>query len=59
MIELLFKTLLNNNSTYKVTGSLWIECDSERFFGPGLAELLQGIEETGSISKAVCWWVPA
>ena len=46
------KTLLNNNSTYKVTGSLWIECDGERFFGPGRAELLLGIEETGSISKA-------
>lgn len=52
MIDTSFKTLLNNNLAYKVTGSLWIECDSERFFGPGRAELLQGIEETGSISKA-------
>lgn len=31
---------------------LWIDIDGERFFGPGRAELLQLITETGSISKA-------
>lgn len=30
----------------------WIDVDGERFFGPGRAELLQLIHETGSISKA-------
>jgi molybdate transport system regulatory protein len=30
----------------------WIDIDGERFFGPGRAELLQLIYETGSISKA-------
>ena len=46
------KSLLQKKSAYKVTGSLWIECEGERFFGPGRVELLQGIEETGSINKA-------
>lgn len=31
---------------------VWVDIDGERFFGPGRAELLQLIEETGSISKA-------
>jgi len=44
--------ILKKKSAYKVTGSLWIECEGERFFGPGRVELLQGIEETGSINKA-------
>jgi molybdate transport system regulatory protein len=30
----------------------WIDIDGERFFGPGRAELLNLIHETGSISKA-------
>ncbi|WP_276373456.1 winged helix-turn-helix domain-containing protein [Chryseolinea sp. H1M3-3] len=30
----------------------WIDIDGERFFGPGRAELLALIHETGSISKA-------
>ncbi len=30
----------------------WIDIDGERFFGPGRAELLQLIQQTGSISKA-------
>ena len=30
----------------------WIDIDGERFFGPGPAELLLLIHETGSISKA-------
>ncbi|HEX8040485.1 MAG TPA: ModE family transcriptional regulator [Chryseosolibacter sp.] len=31
---------------------LWIDIDGQRFFGPGRAELLQLIDDTGSISKA-------
>lgn len=46
------KPLLLQNSKYNVTGSLWIECDGARFFGPGRVELLERIEETGSINKA-------
>jgi molybdate transport system regulatory protein len=30
----------------------WVDINGERFFGPGRAELLQLVEETGSISKA-------
>jgi molybdate transport system regulatory protein len=30
----------------------WIDIDGERFFGPGRAELLQLILDTGSIAKA-------
>jgi molybdate transport system regulatory protein len=46
------KPLLKTTSSYKVAGSLWIECEHERFFGPGRVELLEHIAETGSISKA-------
>jgi len=46
------KHILKNKSNYKVTGSLWIECEHERFFGPGRVELLELIADTGSISKA-------
>lgn len=46
------KSLLLKKLTYKVTGSLWIECEDERFLGPGRVELLERIEETGSINKA-------
>ena len=31
---------------------VWVDLDGERFFGPGRAELLQLIQDTGSISKA-------
>jgi molybdate transport system regulatory protein len=30
----------------------WIDIDGEKFFGPGPAELLQLVAETGSIAKA-------
>lgn len=30
----------------------WIEIDGEKFFGPGPAELLEGIEREGSLAKA-------
>jgi len=46
------KHLLKDEAQYKVVGTLWIECDNERFFGPGRVELLQRIGETGSIRRA-------
>lgn len=30
----------------------WITIDGEKFFGPGPAELLNGVSKTGSIAKA-------
>jgi molybdate transport system regulatory protein len=35
-----------------VGGSLWIEHEGQRFFGPGPVQLLGYIEETGSINQA-------
>jgi len=46
------KHILKKEFSFKVTGSLWIECEGERFFGPGKAELLERIADTGSINKA-------
>jgi molybdate transport system regulatory protein len=46
------KHLLKKEMQYKVTGTLWMECDGERFLGPGRVELLEHIETTGSINKA-------
>jgi len=37
---------------FAVNGSLWLEGDGVRFFGPGPVELLQLIHETGSINAA-------
>lgn len=37
---------------FKVNGSLWIENNGTRFFGPGPVELLERIAETGSIKQA-------
>jgi molybdate transport system regulatory protein len=45
------KNTLKESYLYEVSGSLWIECKQERFFGPGRVELLNAIAETGSISK--------
>ncbi|HEY4335275.1 MAG TPA: ModE family transcriptional regulator [Puia sp.] len=45
------KDLLKEGA-FRVNGSLWIEGDGQRFFGPGPVDLLEGIERTGSISKA-------
>ena len=45
-------SILSKKFCYKINGSLWIECDAEGLFGPGRAELLQRIEQTGSINKA-------
>lgn len=52
MAQLSIKPLLQQKMQYKVTGTLWIECEGERFFGPGRVELLEHIETTGSINKA-------
>jgi molybdate transport system regulatory protein len=40
------------DGNFKINGSLWMEGDGTRFFGPGPVELLQRIEETGSINQA-------
>jgi molybdate transport system regulatory protein len=37
---------------FRINGSLWLEGNGTRFFGPGPVELLQRIEETGSINQA-------
>lgn len=44
--------LLKDGAQYEVRGTLWIECEKERFFGPGRVELLQRIDQTGSIRQA-------
>jgi molybdate transport system regulatory protein len=41
-----------SNTQLKVNGSLWLEGNGKRFFGPGPVELLQLISETGSINQA-------
>jgi molybdate transport system regulatory protein len=41
-----------NKGNFIVNGSLWIEGDGTRFFGPGPVELLKLIQETGSINQA-------
>jgi molybdate transport system regulatory protein len=37
---------------FTVNGSLWLEGDGIRFFGPGPVQLLELIQETGSINQA-------
>src|SRR5690349_19990951 len=37
---------------FRVNGSIWLEGNGIRFFGPGPVELLQLIEETESINQA-------
>jgi len=44
--------ILKSEPAVKVNGSLWLESDGKRFFGPGPVELLERIAETGSISEA-------
>ncbi|HEY4060969.1 MAG TPA: ModE family transcriptional regulator [Puia sp.] len=43
---------LLKEAVFRVNGSLWVEGDGQRFFGPGPVELLELIGQTGSISKA-------
>jgi molybdate transport system regulatory protein len=47
-VEKLFKS----KHHLKVNGSLWLECNDKKYFGPGPMELLERIEKTGSINKA-------
>lgn len=47
-----FGSLLKKGRKFSVNGSVWIECDGQRFFGPGPVELLDRIRATGSISQA-------
>jgi len=46
------KSILKKNKKFAVNGSIWIECNGERFFGPGPVELLERINESGSINQA-------
>jgi len=46
------KKILKSNLHFKVNGSLWLECGGKKYFGPGPMELLERIENTGSINKA-------
>ena len=41
-----------DTASLAVNGSLWLESNGKRFFGPGPVELLEYIELTGSISQA-------
>ena len=51
-METSIKHILKEQRSYKVAGSLWLEFEGERFFGPGRSELLQLIDELGSLSQA-------
>ncbi|MGZ5220392.1 MAG: winged helix-turn-helix domain-containing protein [Chitinophagaceae bacterium] len=44
--------LLKKTKSFTVNGSIWIECNGERYFGPGPVELLERINQTGSINQA-------
>ena len=46
------KDLVKGKKTLSITGSIWIECNGKRFFGPGPVELLERINKTGSINQA-------
>jgi molybdate transport system regulatory protein len=46
------KSILKKNLSFKVNGSLWLECGGKKYFGPGPMELLEKIADTGSITKA-------
>jgi molybdate transport system regulatory protein len=46
------KEILQKNKNFTLNGRLWMECDGNRFFGPGPLELLERIDATGSINQA-------
>lgn len=46
------REILKKNKKFTINGSIWIECNGERFFGPGPVELLELINHTGSINQA-------
>jgi len=43
---------LLGKGAFTINGSLWMEKNGQRFFGPGPVELMELIEETGSINQA-------
>jgi molybdate transport system regulatory protein len=43
---------LLGKGAFSINGSLWMEKKGQRFFGPGPVELMELIEETGSINQA-------
>jgi len=43
---------LKSTGNYSVSGTLWMEYEGERCFGVGRIELLERINNTGSINKA-------
>ena len=52
MMAEIFKQIFGKKTGLAVKGSLWIEHKDIPFFGPGPVQLLELIEETGSISTA-------
>ena len=46
------KKILKNPEDFSLVGKLWIYGKDDRFMGPGRVELLEKIQETGSINKA-------
>jgi molybdate transport system regulatory protein len=44
--------ILKKRGTYRINGSLWMEFEEDRFFGPGRVELLERIDQSGSINQA-------
>lgn len=51
-MEKSIKGILKQHLKARINGSLWIEADGVRFFGPGPVELLERIAATGSINAA-------
>lgn len=52
VLHMAVKDLLKNNIDVQLKASLRVFNGSEKLFGPGKLELLQFIQETGSISQA-------
>jgi len=51
------KDLLKNDMDVQLKATLRVFNGDEKLFGPGKLELLQFIQETGSISQAAKKWV--
>jgi molybdate transport system regulatory protein len=45
-------TQILGKGSFTINGSLWMAKSGERFFGPGPVELMEKIDETGSINQA-------
>lgn len=46
------KQIVKKKTKLQLNGRLWLESNGNRFFGPGPLELLERINETGSINQA-------